>query len=176
MLKLKNKPLTDKQLKYIYNMILIPRIEYRTRLTVLSHNECDTLFSKAQTFIKHKLRFPKSSPNSILTSSLFYGFNDLFDIMIQSKLQHFAIMINGDTRHFLLSLTSMIRLKQLQEFYWLPDDPLACWPAQLNNVRHDNFIGNVISLYLKRSFSFHRLSHPMDYFKIQGGDTPLLSI
>src|SRR4051794_38663130 len=127
-LKLKYKPLTDKQLKYIYNMVLIPRLEYRSKVIVLSNNECSSLFTKLRSFIKHKLRFPKSTPNSILSSGLFFGFNDLSDLMIQSKLQHFAIMINGNPKTSLLTMTTNIRMKQLQDYFWLHDDPLTCWP------------------------------------------------
>src|SRR3954451_7596295 len=100
----------------------------------------------------------------ILTTFLISCFN--------LNYKHFAIMINRNPKYSLLFHSSIIRLKLLQDFYWLPDDPLACWPVQLNHIRHDNFIGNTISLYLKQSFSFHRTSHTMENFKIQGGDTP----
>ena len=31
---IKRKPITDKQLLYLYNMVIIPRIEYRIQLTI----------------------------------------------------------------------------------------------------------------------------------------------
>jgi len=110
-LKLKYKPLTDKQLKYIFNMVLIPRIEYRSQLVVFSSKECHALFSQVRIFLKHKLKYPKSTPNSILNSKLTNGFNDFVANMIHSKIQHFAIMINGNTSSSLLAKTTEIRLK-----------------------------------------------------------------
>ncbi len=40
---LRKKLLTDKQLLYLYNMVIIPKLEYRTQLTFLSRHECDNI-------------------------------------------------------------------------------------------------------------------------------------
>ena len=42
---IKRKPITDKQLLYLYNMVIIPRIEYRTQLTILSKRDCDSIIA-----------------------------------------------------------------------------------------------------------------------------------
>ncbi|CAI2200713.1 3201_t:CDS:1, partial [Funneliformis geosporum] len=84
-------------------------------------------------------------------------------------IQHFAIMINGNTSSSLLAKTTEIRLKQLQNFYWLYNNPLSCWPTQLNNLRHDNFLGNIISYYLQSNISFSNTNFNNDKFAIKGG-------
>ncbi|CAG8753650.1 4245_t:CDS:1, partial [Funneliformis caledonium] len=40
---LANKKLTDKQLTYTYNVVIIPRVEYRTQLVHLSENASDRI-------------------------------------------------------------------------------------------------------------------------------------
>jgi len=42
---IKRKPITDKQMGYIINMVLIPLITYRLQNTVLSKNSCDILMA-----------------------------------------------------------------------------------------------------------------------------------
>ena len=157
-------------------MVLIPRIEYRSQLVVLSPKECNALFTKVRIFLKHKLKFPKSTPNSMLNSKLTNGFNDFAANMIHSKLQHFANMINGDSSLSLLTKTTEIRLKQLQEYFWLYDNPLICWPASLNKLRHDNFLGNIISFYLQSNLSFINTTVNNSIFTIKGGKTPIQNI
>jgi hypothetical protein len=157
-------------------MVLIPRIEYRSQLVVLSPKECNALFAQVRIFLKHKLKFPKSTPNSMLNSKLTNGFNDFAVNMIHSKLQHFANIINGDPSLSLLTKTTEIRLKQLQEYFWLYDNPLICWPISLNKFHHDNFLGNIISFYLQSNLSFSNTSANVSKFKIKGGKTPLQTI
>ena len=51
---IKRKPITDKQLLYLYNMVIIPRIEYRTRLTILSKRDCDSIIDLFGNYTKTK--------------------------------------------------------------------------------------------------------------------------
>src|SRR5215216_2906083 len=85
-------------------------------------------------------------------------------------------MINGNIASSLLVKTTEIRLKQLQAFYWLYENPLTCWPTQLNNLRHDNFLGNIILYYLQSNISFTNTNSNTNKFTIKGGKTPLQNI
>src|SRR4051794_6615993 len=51
---IKRKPITDKQLLYLYNMVIIPRIEYRTQLTILSKRDCDSIIAPFRQLYKNK--------------------------------------------------------------------------------------------------------------------------
>jgi hypothetical protein len=44
-LVLKRKPITDKQLLYLWNMVIIPRLEYRSQITVLNQQQCNKIVS-----------------------------------------------------------------------------------------------------------------------------------
>jgi hypothetical protein len=85
--KIKLKLLTDKQLRYLNNMVLIPRLEYRSKLIVLSKNECEVLFRPLRMILKKKPRLRRDFPNAILHNKLAYGFNDLSANAMQAKTQ-----------------------------------------------------------------------------------------
>jgi len=109
---MKHKILTDKQLLYIYNTVIIPKLEYRTQLSCLTKNDCFNLQSPYRTLFKHKLKLSKTCPNSILFNRLLYNFRDLYDVTLQSKISQLYIQINDRN---LLGLTTQIRLKQIQD-------------------------------------------------------------
>jgi len=83
---MKHKILTDKQLLYIYNTVIIPKLEYRTQLSCLTKNDCFNLQFPYRTLFKHKLKLSKTCPNSILFNRLLYNFRDLYDVTLQSKI------------------------------------------------------------------------------------------
>ena len=91
---LKRKLLTDKQLLYLYNMVIIPKLEYRTQLTFLSRRECDTIIKPFRKLFKQKLHLSTSIPNAILENRLIYNFRDFYELQLQSKITNFLIQIN----------------------------------------------------------------------------------
>ena len=109
--KLKHKPLTDKQLRYLNNMVLIPHIEYRSKLIVLSEKDCDLLYHPMRILIKCKLRLRNSTPNATIHSKLTYGFIDLNTNAIQAKIQQLVNVINSSIDNSVLGLSTIICLK-----------------------------------------------------------------
>ena len=71
---IKRKPITDKQLLYLYNMVIIPRIEYRTQLTILSKRDCDSIIAPFRQLYKNKIRLSSTAPNAILENNFIYKF------------------------------------------------------------------------------------------------------
>ena len=53
---MKSKPITDKHVLYIYNKLIILRIEYRSQITILTKQECDSLMGTFRIMFKHKLK------------------------------------------------------------------------------------------------------------------------
>ena len=174
--KLKYKPLTDKQLRYLNNMVLIPRLEYRSKLIILSEKECDALYRPMRLLIKQKLKLRKCTPNATLHSKLSYGFNDLNSNAIQAKIQQFINIINAPIEDSVLGKSSIIRLKQLQSQFWLYDNPLVCWPKANRHIRHDNFISNILTTYFLSDFSFITSSYLKELFLLKGGNFSLQNI
>jgi len=105
---LRKKLLTDKQLLYLYNMVIIPKLEYRTQLTFLSRRECDNIIKPFRKLFKQKLHLATSIPNAILENRLIYNFRDFYELQLQSKISNFLLQIN-DKR--LLGDITNIRIK-----------------------------------------------------------------
>ena len=91
---LKRKYITDKQLLYLWNMVIIPRLEYRSQLTILDRNDCHKITSPFRKFFKNKLNLSISAPNAIMESNLIYNFRDFYEVQLQSKISNFLIQVN----------------------------------------------------------------------------------
>ena len=52
---MKNKILTDKQMLYIYNTVIIPKLEYRIQLSCLTDKDCLSLQAPFRTMIKGRV-------------------------------------------------------------------------------------------------------------------------
>src|SRR5277367_4628596 len=124
-LTLKRKRLTDKQLLYIFNMILVPRIKYKTQVTYLTESQCNSIVTSFRSIFKHKLKFASTAPNVIMDNPHLYKFHNLYDIQVQSKISNFIIQINDRN---LLGDFTRIRLLQIQHQEWLRLSPLCDWP------------------------------------------------
>ena len=67
---MRHSKLTDLQLLYIHNKVLIPQLEYRTQVTVLSKDTCQRIVSPFVSLFKHKLNMARTAPNPILSQSM----------------------------------------------------------------------------------------------------------
>jgi len=78
------KPLTDRQISYIINMVLCPLLEYRMQITPLSQHECLSLFAPVRSLFKKKNKLASTLPNVLLNFKQFYNLNDLWSLQIKS--------------------------------------------------------------------------------------------
>ncbi|GET55070.1 retrovirus-related protein [Rhizophagus irregularis DAOM 181602=DAOM 197198] len=58
--------LSTKQVVYLHNTVLIPKLEYRMQVTHLSESECASATSSIRSLVKHKANFSRVLPDSIL--------------------------------------------------------------------------------------------------------------
>ena len=79
---------------YIFNTCVIPRIEYRGQLTVLTEQECESLIKPYRKALKHKLKFTSTAPNVIIDSNLLYKIKTISQNQSESKINNFFIQIN----------------------------------------------------------------------------------
>ncbi|CAB4436082.1 unnamed protein product [Rhizophagus irregularis] len=70
--------LTVQHVVYLYNTVLIPKLEYRMQVTHLSEAECFSATSSTRTLVKHKAKLSRSTPNAILYLSQALGLINLF--------------------------------------------------------------------------------------------------
>jgi ribonuclease HI len=169
---LQRKRLTDKQLLYLWNMVIIPRIEYRTQLTFLSSSECSTIAAPFRRLFKYKLNFSSTAPNALLANRLIYHFRDLYEVQLQSKISNFLVQLNDSG---LLGSINNIRLLQLQFQEWLPTSPLISWPYDKINKRFSSrFFAFMLTLCRQQQISFDVA--PLRSSSIVGGTTYIRDI
>jgi ribonuclease HI len=124
---IKYKRLTDKQMIYVYNSVIIPRIEYRTQLTHITNKELRNISSIFLTAFKHKINLSKTTPNSLLNIRQIYSYRDLTSVVFQSKISNFTQIIEEKG---LLNDIINIRLRQIQNQELLTTNPILSWPYQ----------------------------------------------
>jgi len=88
------KRLTDKQIVYIYNSVLIPRIEYRSQLNFFTEQQCKLITTPFIAFMKKKLKLSCDTPSSIIYSHSFYNLTDLYQRLFTAYSEALLYMMN----------------------------------------------------------------------------------
>ena len=133
-------------------MVIIPRLEYRSQLTVLSYGECSKITAPFRKLFKNKLSLAITAPNAILENNLIYSFRDFYEVQLQSKITNFLIQINDKG---LMGKLTDIRLCQLQFLEWLPTSPLISWPYRtIPNAHKKSYLRSMLTLCFQQQFSF----------------------
>ena len=109
------KKITDKQIIYIINTVIIPTLEYRIHNIVLPHSVCSKILAKYLTVAKHKSHLAHSIPNSTMLNPFLYNIHNIWDIQLQHHISNFMLRINNPD---LLGTSTRIRLQQLQNNLW----------------------------------------------------------
>ena len=122
---IRQKQITDKQLLYLWNMVVIPTIEYRAQLTALTQNECSKITSIFRRIFKNKLNLSITAPNAIMENRYIYNFRDLYEVLKQSQISNFYNQLND---RGLLHTVTYIRLNKIQQLEGLSRSPLVDWP------------------------------------------------
>jgi len=93
-IKMKCNYITDKQALYIFNMLIIPKIEYRSQITVLKETQCNNIMKPYRKVFKHKLKFASTAPNAIMDNNLIYNVRNFLEVQKQSKITNFFVQLN----------------------------------------------------------------------------------
>ena len=105
---LKTKNITNKQVAYIINTVIIPTLEYRIHNIVLPYTTCNYILSQYLTTAKHKAKLPVSIPNSTLLNHNIYGIKNIWEIQVQHHISKFHLRINDPN---LMGTSTHIRLQ-----------------------------------------------------------------
>ena len=135
-------------------MLINPKVEYRSQVTVITEKECNSLFSPFRRIFKNKLRLSSTTPNAILECNLIYNIKNFIDLQLQSKITNFFIQINDQS---LLGQITRLRLNNIQSFFCLEKSPLCNFPftqLQISTTRYkNNFLIKNLLLLQSRNFS-----------------------
>src|SRR5207245_5934382 len=145
-----SKRISDKQLLYVYNMVIISRLEYLTQITILTAKE-HQIITPFRILFKNKLHMDRMTPNAILNDPLIYNFRDFYELQLQSKLNNFAVQLN---QHSLMQSVTLLRLKQLQTQECLEVLPTVIWTTTSIHEHFFQFIAGMLTLGKKHGFSF----------------------
>src|ERR1051325_127535 len=141
------KLLTANQIIYLVNMVLLPRLEYRSMVTPLSDTDINAITRSYRTLLKRKSKLVASAPNAFLHDPRGpYGLIDLKTRLAQSHISHLHQLLNTRTPTF---DALQIRLNNLQFHLWLPFSPLyltsfSPW-SKLNYVKNSWLAATVAS-------------------------------
>jgi hypothetical protein len=83
---LKNKKATDKQALYIFNRVLIPRIEFRTQICHIAQQECDRLTRQFRKVLKNKAGICSTIPNSTIHHKGIYNLKSIWNVQLESQI------------------------------------------------------------------------------------------
>src|SRR5205823_2383691 len=119
---LRHKKLTGKQLTYLHNSVLLPKVEYRAQVAPLTINECRAIASPFNMMFKSKLNLSKRFPDVGLHSKHHYNLIRLYDHLLQHHISSLYLSINSPS---LIGDMMKLRLDNLQSLMWLPYSPLS---------------------------------------------------
>ncbi|GBB97707.1 hypothetical protein RclHR1_30450001, partial [Rhizophagus clarus] len=114
--------LSAKQIVYLYNSVLIPKLKYRMQVTHLSVTDCYVATRAIRSLIKHKANFSRSLPNPILYLSQALGLINLSSHLIQCHINNLFLMANSSTP--LIQRLFIYRLMLIQFRFLIPVSPL----------------------------------------------------
>ena len=116
------KKVTDKQLLYVFNTVIIPCLKYRSQLVFLSEDTCSQLMISFRKLFKHKLNLNQCIPNTILSTNLLFNFCSLYEVKVHSIFTNLVCLLNDPN---LTGLITKIRIRQLQTHLHLAQYPLT---------------------------------------------------
>ncbi|CAB4443095.1 unnamed protein product [Rhizophagus irregularis] len=114
--------LSAKQVVYLHNTVLVPKLEYRMQVTHLSEAECLTATRHIRSVVKHKGNFSRSLPNPILYLFQALGLINLYTHQQQCHLTNLFLMANSSSS-FIQNLF-IYRLRLIQFSLVIPISPL----------------------------------------------------
>ncbi|GBB90681.1 hypothetical protein RclHR1_17710003 [Rhizophagus clarus] len=114
--------LSAKQVVYLYNTVLIPKLEYRMQVTHLSDRDCYVTTRHVRSLVKQKANFSRALPNPILYLSQALGLINLSSHLIQCHVNNLFLMANSTT--FFIQRLFVYRLMLIQFQFLIPVSPL----------------------------------------------------
>jgi ribonuclease HI len=170
------KGITDKMMIYLFNMLIIPIVEYRSQLYVIEERILERLMAPFRSFIKNRLKFAKTAPNAILETHFIYNLNNLVANQKQAKITNFVLQVN-DTG--ILGKIMEVRFINIQQQLLLENHPIYVIDEklihkikQIKNIGFKfHFILNNIKLLIENNFKFARNDNIMIKFNVEGGPT-----
>src|SRR4051794_22471223 len=131
--KLQNKRLTSDQFTYLHNMVLIPKLDFRLKTTLLSEQDCLRISSGFRRVFKNSLKINISIPNAFLQYNKAYGLINLFQRQITNHVSNFSKIIHGIEPSTVQNIM-LHRLYSIKKDIHIPHSPLLI--NSFNTFKH----------------------------------------
>jgi len=172
---IKHKLLTDKQLLYLYNRVLIPKLEFRAQTTSVPLRQCDQIEAPIKRLFKNKSGLMSTTPDVALYLPGSYNFTKLYSLLQKSHISNLAKNLNSSSQ---IGSILRLRLRQLQQMLWIPYNPtsLRDWSPwmKLMSFKKD-FLANTLHSASLINIFFSP-EHSCSEYTIANGSLPLLDI
>ena len=166
-----SKWMTEKQVEYIVNRVLIPRIEYRVQHSELSWNTCNNLTKKIRKLVRNKAAIVNTLPNSAVHHKGIYNIQKVWNILKESQVSSFIARLNNAGP---AGVSTWIRLKQAQIANWEPKNIIS-EPLPKDFSTKGNLSGTILKLANTLDITF-RSSQWKNSFDWQGGLVTIKSV
>ena len=171
---MKYKKIIDDQIRYIYNVVLISRCEYKMMITILSKGDINTLTTKIRRLMRNKIGISNTAPNIILTHREFYNLIDLYYRQGESQIVNLLKRLNNKN---LIGKITEIRIRQLQEQEFLYDNPMEIWNYSNVNSFKNNIIAKILCVTKELGLNINPIGIENKYnFKMVQGEKHLETI
>lgn len=104
------KKLTEKQIRSVWNMVIISHIEYQIQAIVLSEGKCENLMYKFNMLMKRCAGLTISTPNMILYDKELFGLKLIYDLQRECLVKNLIYQANGNSK-----LKKIFKIKLIQE-------------------------------------------------------------
>ncbi|PKK54810.1 hypothetical protein RhiirC2_803070, partial [Rhizophagus irregularis] len=104
------KRLTDKQLAYLHNSVLLPRLEFRAQTTYIPPVVCRRIQLGFQRIFRKHTHLPRSFPLIAIHGLAFYDINDLFQQLSTNRFSRLQRMMIAES----VQLITRIRIFKLR--------------------------------------------------------------
>jgi len=139
---LKKKKTTDKQILYILNRVLMPRLEYRSQCCFFNERECTKLTAKYMGTFKNSINISSTCPNSVALHKGIYSLKSMWELQNEALISNFTNRINDINN---LGTSTIIRFKDFQIANWEPTNILEKRIHDTPKIKN-NFQANVLLL------------------------------
>ncbi|GBB95183.1 hypothetical protein RclHR1_24910004 [Rhizophagus clarus] len=149
--------LSAKQVVYLYNTVLIPKLEYRMQVTHLSDRDCYAATRLVHSLVKQKANFSHALPNPILYLSQALGLVNLSSHLTQCHVNNLFLMANSTTSF--IQRLFVYRLMLIQFQFLIPVSPLMVvdWSLWSNMIAfNSDYIACTLASMISTPF---RLQH-----------------
>src|SRR6266542_2665995 len=173
---LQYKPLSNKQLTYLHNVVLIPKLEYRAQVSFLSSNACTKIVSPFKSLFKRKVKLASCIPDVALYASNGYKITNLYNHLLKCILARLYNLFNSPDLPTNFILIDLLKLRFILGIPYSPTQVID-WSPWLTKRKllHHYLIHSFQALSLQ-NLTFDLSPTLLDLLSIKGGTHALCDI